>query len=181
MDQDHARSVPHAADTLLNKQATPARPIAYNEALAFKICERFGNGESLEAILAEPGMPEEETFCRWRVEHKETARQFRAKKDLHEMLAEQKKELELQKKQDLSEARYRARPWEEVYPMIGSPPVLSTENAQAYADLLTAFTEMLQPQDIMAQILVKQAADATWDEVRAGREKTQVPERAYQE
>jgi hypothetical protein len=30
--------------------------------LAFKICDRFGNGESLEAILAQPSMPEEETF-----------------------------------------------------------------------------------------------------------------------
>ena len=79
------------------------------------------------------------------------------KEDLGRMLAEQKRELELKEKEARSQAKYRARPWDEMYPMVGPPPVLSTENQQAYAELLTAFTEMLQPQDIMAQLLVKQA------------------------
>ena len=40
---------------------------------------------------------------------------------------------------------------------------------------------MLQPQDIIAQIFVKQAVDATWEEARYIREKTQLPEREYRE
>jgi hypothetical protein len=59
--------------------------------------------------------------------------------------------------------------------------VLSTESEQAYADLLTAFSEVLQPQDIIAQIFVKQAVDATWEEARYIREKTQLPGPGYRE
>ena len=62
MNQDHASAPPQTAETMLNIQATPARPTAYDKAIAFKICDRFGNGESLEAIFAEPGMPDEHTF-----------------------------------------------------------------------------------------------------------------------
>jgi hypothetical protein len=40
MNQDHA-SAPQAAETMLNTQATPARPIAYDQAIAFNICDRF--------------------------------------------------------------------------------------------------------------------------------------------
>jgi hypothetical protein len=65
-------------------------------------------------------------------------------------------------------------------PLIGPPPLLSTENAQAYADLLAAFAEMLQPEDIMEQIQVKEAVDATWEKARFIREKTGLPERKHQ-
>jgi len=61
MNQDHA-SAPQAAETMLNTQATPARPIAYDQAIAFNVCDWFGNGESLEAILAGQGMPDEDAF-----------------------------------------------------------------------------------------------------------------------
>ena len=148
---------------------------------AFKICDRYGNGESLEAILAQPGMPDEETFFHWLDRHPEAERQFRVKHKLRETLDEQRKAFELKEKEDRSQAKYRARAWQETYSLIGAPPVLSTESEQAYADLLTVFTERLQPQDIIAQLLVKQAVDATWEEIRFAREKTQLPERAYQE
>ena len=154
---------------------------AYDKALAFKICDRYGNGESLEAILAQPGMPDEETFFHWLDRHPEAERQFRVKHKLRETLDEQRKAFELKEKEDRSQAKYRARIWPDTYSLIGAPPVLSTESEQAYADLLTVFTERLQPQDIIAQLLVKQAVDATWEEIRFVREKTQLPERAYQE
>src|SRR6266404_4160034 len=175
MNQDHASA--QAAKTMLNTQATPARPAAYDKAIAFKICDRFGTGESLEAILAEPGMPDEHTFCRWLDEDSEVARQFRVKEQVREILAEQKMAMEAAEREKRSEVKYRARRWTEIYPLIGPRPVLSTESEQAYADLLTAFSELLQPQDIMAQIFVKQAVDATWEEARYIREKTQLPER----
>jgi len=65
--------------------------------------------------------------------------------------------------------------------LIGPPPVLSTESQQDYDDLLTACTELLQPQDIMAQIFVKQVVDATWEEARCTREKMQLLEPEYQD
>lgn len=108
-------------------------------------------------------------------------RQFRVKEELREILAEQKMAMEVKEKEKRSEAKYRARRWTEMYPLIGPRPVLSTESEQAYADLLTAFSEVLQPQDIIAQIFMKQAVDATWEEARYIREKTQLPEPEYRE
>jgi hypothetical protein len=55
MNQDHA-SAPQAAKTMLDMQATPARPIAYDKAIAFNICDRFGNGQGLEAIMLAPAV-----------------------------------------------------------------------------------------------------------------------------
>ena len=155
MNQDHASAPPQTAETMLNVQATPARPTAYDKAIAFKICDRFGNGESLEAIFAEPGMPDEHTFSRWLDEDSEVARQFHIKEQVLEILAEQKMAMEAKEREKRSEVKYRARRWTEMYPLIGLRPVLSTESEQAYTDLLTAFSELLQPQDFMAQILVK--------------------------
>jgi hypothetical protein len=151
----------------------------YDKALAFKICDRYGNGEYLEEILAQPDMPEAATFFHWVAEHPELNQQFSAKGKLRKILAEQA--FELKEKEKRSQAKYRARAWEEMYSLIGEPPVLSTESEDAYAQLLTVFTERLQPQDIIAQLLVKQAVDATWEEIRFAREKTQLPGRAYQE
>jgi hypothetical protein len=166
----------------MNYHETHSAPRAtYDKALAFKICDRYGNGVSLEEILAQSGMPEEETFFGWFAEHPELARHFRVKEKLRQTLAEMKMEFELTEKEKRSQAKYRARAWEEMYSLIGAPPVLSLESKEAYAQLLTVFTERLQPQDIIAQFMVKQAVDATWEEIRFAREKTQLPERAYQE
>jgi hypothetical protein len=123
-------------------------------------------------------MPEAAIFFHWVAEHPELSQQFRAKGKLHKMLAEQN---ELTKKEERSQAKYRARAWEETYSLIGAPPVLSRESKAAYAQLLTVFTERLQPQDIIAQFMVKQAVDATWEEIRFAREKTQLLEQAQQD
>ena len=173
MKQNDSPSAQQAGKTMLNADRKLARPTAYDKAIAFSIADRIGEGESLEAILEEPGMPDQDTFFGWLQENPEASHRLRVKQQVRELLAEQEKK----KRQ----AKYRPRRWTELYPLIGPPPVLSTENAQSYADLLTAFTEMLQPEDIMAQILVKEAVDATWEEGRYTREKTQLPERTYRE
>ena len=67
---------------------------AYDKSLAFKICDRYGNGESLDAILAQPGMPDEETFFHWLDRQPEAARQFGVKQKLRETLEEQRKVFE---------------------------------------------------------------------------------------
>jgi hypothetical protein len=68
-----------------------------------------------------------------------------------------------------------------LYPLIGGPPVWSTENREDYESLLDAFTQMLQPRDLMEYIWVKEAADATWEEAREASEKNGLPERNYQQ
>jgi hypothetical protein len=68
-----------------------------------------------------------------------------------------------------------------VYPLLGAPPVWSTENIQAYTEMLNGFTEMLQPLDMMELMWTKEAADATWEAARAAREKNSLPEHKYQE
>jgi hypothetical protein len=153
----------------------------YDKALAFEICNRYGDGESLEEILAEPGMLEAAIFFQWVAEHPELNQQFRAKGKRRKMLAEQNYALELTKKEERSQAKYRARVWEDTYALIGAPPVLSRESKEAYAQLLTVFTERLQPQGIIAQFMVKQAVDATWEEIRFAREKTQLLEQSQQD
>ena len=158
--------------TILNDHRKLTRPTAYDKAIAFGIADRVSEGEDLEAILAEPGMPDQDTFFWWLEENPEASHRLRVKQQVREVLADQEK----QKRQ----AKYLPRRWTELYPLIGPPPLLSTDNAQAYADLLAAFTEMLQPEDIMEQIQVKEAVDATWEKARYIREKAGLPERKHQ-
>jgi hypothetical protein len=63
--------VSQPSDATLNKQPTPVQRTAYDEAIAMRICDRYGEGESLEAILAEPAMPTEAMFNQWLVEHED--------------------------------------------------------------------------------------------------------------
>jgi hypothetical protein len=81
---------------------------------------------------------------------------------------------------DWIERKYIPPDWNKVYPLLGGPPVWSTENMQAYNALLGEFTQMLQPCDLMELIWTKEAADATWELGREAREKNAVPERQYQ-
>jgi hypothetical protein len=174
MKQNDAPSAQQAGKTItmLNAHRKLTRPTAYDKAIAFRIADRVGEGESLEAILQEPGMPDQDTFYCWLEENPEASHRLRVKQQVRELLADQEKK----KRQ----AKYLPRRWTELFPLIGPPPLLSTENAQAYADLLAAFAEMLQPEDIMEQIQVKEAVDATWEKARFIREKTGLPERKHQ-
>src|SRR5262249_54521669 len=65
--------------------------------------------------------------------------------------------------------------WNKVYPLLGDPPVLSTENIQAYNDLLNGFTEMLEPRDMMDLMWTKETADATWQGPASPVKKTACP------
>jgi hypothetical protein len=71
--------------------------------------------------------------------------------------------------------------WNKVYPLLGVPPVLSTEDIDAYTELLNGFTEMLEPRDMMELMWTKGVADPTWELGRAAREKNALPERKYQQ
>src|SRR4029077_13435195 len=71
---------------------------------------------------------------------------------------------------DWIDRKYIPPDWSEVYPLIGGPPVGSTE-MQAYNDLLNAFTQRLEPRDEMELIWTKEATDATWEAGREAREK----------
>jgi hypothetical protein len=68
-----------------------------------------------------------------------------------------------------------------VYPQLGGPPVWSTEDIEAYTELLNGFTEMLEPRDMIELMWTKEAADATWEAGRKAREKNSLPERKYQQ
>src|ERR1700730_10716046 len=174
MKQNDAPSAQQAGKTItmLNAHRKLTRPTAYDKAIAFRIADRVGEGENLEAILGEPGMPDQDTFFCWLWDKPEASHHLRVKEQVREVLADQEKKER--------QAKYGPRRWTELFPLIGPPPLLSTENAQAYADLLAAFAEMLQPEDIMEQIQVKEAVDATWEKARHIREKTDLPERKYQ-
>jgi hypothetical protein len=56
--------------------------------------------------------------------------------------------------------------------LLGPPPVLSTENAKAYDEVLARLMQCLAPRDFMEQILIKQLTDCTWEMMRYTRHKT---------
>jgi len=72
---------------------------------------------------------------------------------------------------DWIERKYIPPDWKKVYPLLGDPPVWSTEDIEAYTELLNDFTEMLEPCDLMEFTDTKGAADATWEASRIAREK----------
>jgi hypothetical protein len=82
---------------------------------------------------------------------------------------------------DWIEQKYIPPDWNKVYPLLGGPPVWSTEDIGAYTELLNGFTEMLEPRDMMELMWTKEAADATWEAGRMAREKNSLPERKYQQ
>jgi hypothetical protein len=82
---------------------------------------------------------------------------------------------------DWIERKYVPPDWKKVYPLLGDPPVWSTENMEAYNELLNDFTQMLEPRDTMGLMSTKEAADATWEVARIAREKNGLPERKCQQ
>jgi hypothetical protein len=175
MERDE-QAASQPSEATLNKQPTPAQRTVYDEAIAMRICDRHGEGESLEAILAEPGMPTEAMFNQWLVEHEDVGDHFYRKW----------KTLDVSRSEaivctDESKPKYKAPDWPKFYPLLGPPPVLSTESAQSYNNLITGFAQTLQPRDMMELIYVKEVTDATWEQARYTRQKTQVPERRYQQ
>src|SRR5437868_3242757 len=69
----------------------------------------------------------------------------------------------------------------ELSDLFGPPPVLSTENAKAYDEILARLMQCFAPQDFMEQSLIKQLADWTWEMMRYTRHKTLSIERKFRQ
>ena len=186
------------------KQSDPmmkmyGRPVVYNRDIFIEVCERITNGEDLHTICASPGMPLACVFRGWIEDHKEGRAIYRSACDLKDgrTLA---KVLDLPPRlidsrdwaddvranlkrgwpADWNERKYIPPDWSKMYPKLGGgPPVWSTENRQAYDDLINGFTERLEPRDLMELMWTKEATDATWEAGRIAREKNALPEWKY--
>jgi hypothetical protein len=164
------------------------RPIAYDREIFIGICRRLIIGQDLQKICTERGMPIGPVFLGWVQDHKEareihrSAQNFQSDRKLAKELdvgllvsvseweEQVRTNLERGWRADWIDRKYIPPDWSKVYPLIGGPPVGSTE-MQAYNDLLNAFTRMLEPRDEMELILTKEATDATWEAGREAREK----------
>ena len=176
------------------------RQIEYDREIAISICARLLRGEDLHAICAKPPMPPGQVFLAWVQDYPEARAIYRSvynfqtdrelAKQLHVIparatVAEWEEEVRANCERgwpaDYIERKYVPPDWNKVYPLLGDPPVLSTENIQAYNDLLNGFTEMLEPRDMMDLMWTKETADATWQAACIAREKNCLPERKYQQ
>ena len=164
------------------------RPIAYDREIFIGICRRLIIGQDLQKICTERGMPIGPVFLGWVQDHKEareihrSAENFQSDRKLAKELDvgllvsvsewEEQVHANLERgwPADWIDRKYIPPDWSKVSPLIGGPPVGSTD-MQAYNDLLNAFTQMLEPRDEMELILTKEATDATWEAGREAREK----------
>ena len=61
--------------------------------------------------------------------------------------------------------------------ILGAPPLLSTENAEAYNAMQQHYMEALEPKDFVVQMLIKDLVDADWGSLRYKRHKAWAIER----
>jgi hypothetical protein len=175
------------------------RKVAYDRDTFMTICQRYLGGEQLSEICAKPPMPVAQCFMSW-VQYNEEAR------DIWDCALKFNSDRVLAKKlntpiatcvRDWSDAvydklehgyslnnylrqAYTMPDWKKLYPLVGDPPVWTSENLQDYEDLLKEITQLLKPRDLIELIYTKEMADAIWEEKRESREKNGVPERQYQ-
>jgi hypothetical protein len=74
---------------------------------------------------------------------------------------------------------YLLRILAEIKEVWGPPPVPSTEDAKAYDRILLNLVECIVPANFMEQMLIKETADSTWEQVRYTRHKPLVMERRF--
>ncbi len=67
----------------------------------------------------------------------------------------------------------------ELKELLGPPPVLSSEKAKAYDEILARLMQCLEPRDFIEQLLIKQWVDDNWESVRYRRHKTLAIERKF--
>jgi len=67
----------------------------------------------------------------------------------------------------------------EIKEVWGPPPVLSSEDAKAYDRILLNLVQCIVPANFIEQMLIKEAADSTWEQVRYTRHKPLVMERRF--
>ena len=70
---------------------------------------------------------------------------------------------------------------EELKELLGAPPVLSSENAAGYDQLLGRLMESMKPKDLMEQLLIKEVVDSQWEMARYVRHKTLSIERQHRD
>jgi hypothetical protein len=180
-----------------SKLSLHGRPIAYDREIFIEICRKALQGEKLNTICAKPPMPVGPVFLGWVQDHQEAreiyrcACNFKSDRKLAKELTvpwaipvgeweeEVRAKLERGWPVDYIDRKYIPPDWNKVYPLLGGPPVWSTESMQAYTDLINGFTQMLEPRDDMELIWTKEAADATWEVGRLSRQKAQLAERRY--
>jgi hypothetical protein len=175
------------------------RQIVYDREIFISICARLLRGEDLKTICATSPMPIEPVLQGWVEDHPEaraiyrSVDNFRSDRELAKKLAvfparvnvaeweeQVRANCERGWPADWIERKYVPPDWKKVYPLLGDPPVWSTENMEAYNELLNDFTQMLEPRDTMGLMSTKEAADASWEAARIAREKNGLPERKYQ-
>jgi hypothetical protein len=175
------------------------RQIVYDREIFISICRKILLGEDLQTICAKPPMPIGQVFLGWVQDHQEareirrSALNFQSDRSLAKELnvpwatciAEWEEQVRANCERgwpaDYIERKYIPPDWKKVYPQLGGPPVWSTEDIEAYTELLNGFTEMFEPRDMMEVMWTKEAADATWEAGRKAREKNCLPERKYQQ
>ena len=188
-----------------SKQSEPAilhgRQVAYDREMCIVICLRFLLGEDFRAICEKPPMPIPAMFLAW-VQHHQEAREihrcacnFLSDRKLAKELGapwvvavtdwaeEVRAKLERGWPVDYLDRKYIPPDWNTVYPSLGYPPVRSSEDMRSYNIIITDFTQMLEPRDVMELIWTKEAVDAVWKANRLAREKSgrRVESRYYQE
>ena len=186
------------------KQSGPTtlygRPIVYDREIMISICRKLLLGQDLETICAKPPMPIGPVFLGWVEDHPEaraiyrSVHNFRSDRELAKELGvfparatvgeweeQVRANCERGWPADWIERKYTPPDWNKVYPLLGGPPVWSTEDIEAYTEMLNDFTEMLEPRDMIELTWTKEAADATWEAARMAREKNSLPEQKYQE
>jgi hypothetical protein len=176
------------------------RQIAYDFEIAITICRKVLLGEDLRDICAKPPMPIGPVFLGWVEDHPEARAiyrsmdNFRSDRALGKQLGvlparatvgEWEEEIRANHERgwpaDWIERKYPPPDWKKVYPKLGGPSVWSTEDIEAYTEILNAFTEMWEPRDLIELMWTKEAADAQWEAMRMAREKNSLPEHKYQE
>jgi hypothetical protein len=153
------------------------RPIAYDSEICVEICAELLLGKKLQEICSKPPMPVGQVFLGWVQDHREAREIYRSAqnfqsdrrlaKELNVSLAVSVREWKDQVganiqrgwRADWLERKYIPPDWSKVFPLVGGPPV-DTENMQAYSELLNAYTEMLEPRDVLELGWVKEVTDA---------------------
>src|SRR4029077_12965770 len=146
-----------------SKQSGPTtkhgRLVVYDREIFIRICKRLVDREDLRAICAEPGMPIGPVFLGWFQEHKEAREIYQSSQNLaverilskelglattpttgSEWEEQVRANIERGWPADSIARKYIPPDWSKVYPLLGDPPVWSTENMQAYDDLIKSFT-----------------------------------------
>jgi hypothetical protein len=175
------------------------RQVLYDREIFITICMKMLRGEHPEDICASPPMPVALVFLDWHKEHKEAREIYRAMENFRsdrtvgkefgvplpvsigEWAEQVRANCERGWPADWIDREYIRPDWSKVYPLVGEPPVLSTENRQAYDDLIDTYTKAVEPRDEIELVLTKQAVDEQWGACRIAREKTDLIERKHRE